>query len=180
MNLSETIGERIRRIRLEKGLSVNELQRRSGSGNISLYEKGQRGLTESTVEKIANGLGIDNKILFEVYKRQSRRGMNIEERFWDQVEKTDSCWLWKSRTNWAGYGRFSVGRVEYQAHRIAWTLVNGDIPSKAVIHHKCRNRLCVNPDHLEVIENNSAHLRMRNDNLLNEVFGDIEVKGVNK
>jgi len=37
------------------------------------------------------------------------------------------------------------------AHRVAWELIRGPIPSDMTIDHLCRNRGCVNPVHLEVV-----------------------------
>jgi hypothetical protein len=38
------------------------------------------------------------------------------------------------------------------AHRVAYEFVKGPIPEGMELHHKCRIRDCVNPDHLEPIE----------------------------
>lgn len=36
-------------------------------------------------------------------------------------------------------------------HRVSFTNANGYIPGKKQIDHVCRNRRCVNPDHLEMV-----------------------------
>jgi len=36
------------------------------------------------------------------------------------------------------------------AHRIAWELTNGPIPDGVHLHHRCENKACVNPAHLEI------------------------------
>lgn len=82
----------------------------------------------------------------------------IEARFWRRVDKSKSCWEWHSDGS-KGYGRFALyGRME-QAHRVAWELVKGPIPSGMQIDHICRNRLCVNPDHLEPVTAKVNYLR---------------------
>lgn len=76
--------------------------------------------------------------------------MSVEERFWAKVEKTDGCWLWKAAMRLNGYGCFNFkGRLE-SAHRVAYTLVKGDIPDGMVIMHSCDMRRCVNPAHLSL------------------------------
>jgi hypothetical protein len=78
-------------------------------------------------------------------------------RFWGHVNKTETCWLWTRATNNAGYSFFKLGRKMVTGHRFAWTVTNGPIPAGSQIDHKCRARLCVNPDHLQVVtptENN--------------------------
>src|SRR5713101_5307016 len=50
-----------------------------------------------------------------------------ESRFWRQVQKTDSCWLWTGgRTN--GYGRFWLTGKTVMAHRLAYEWLVGPIP----------------------------------------------------
>jgi hypothetical protein len=71
--------------------------------------------------------------------------------FWDRVEKTDGCWLWKGKTLKLGYGQLRRGGREILAHRYAYEITHGAIPEGLQIDHICRNRLCVNPAHLEAV-----------------------------
>ena len=87
----------------------------------------------------------------------------LEERFWPKVEKTEECWNWKASLNGRGYGQIGVvinGKPKNcVAHRIAYELVKGPIPEGLTLDHLCRNRLCVNPDHLEPVTNKENIMR---------------------
>lgn len=80
------------------------------------------------------------------------RPRTTEERFWNKVEKTDSCWLWLGALTSHGYGNFYVGGGRatpryVQAHQFAY----GSVPTGQNLDHLCRNRRCVNPAHLEAV-----------------------------
>jgi hypothetical protein len=76
---------------------------------------------------------------------------SLPGRFWDKVEKTESCWLWTAYTAHNGYGRFMFERKVEAAHRLAYLDRYGEIPEGLEIDHLCRVRHCVNPDHLEAV-----------------------------
>ena len=74
---------------------------------------------------------------------------NTPEKFWSMVQQSDACWIFQGRKNSDGYGKISFGgRKNDSAHRVAWKLKNGDIPSGLCVLHKCDNPPCCNPDHL--------------------------------
>lgn len=77
----------------------------------------------------------------------------LAERFWEKVEITETCWLWTSCLNGAGYGfvyRNDTGKPD-RAHRVTYEWFKGPIPSDLVVDHLCRVRHCVNPDHMELV-----------------------------
>lgn len=83
-----------------------------------------------------------------------------EDRFWEKVEPTGFCWNWTGCVVVAGYGRFGVGNgVVANAHRWAYEYLVGPIPEGADLDHLCRNRACVNPDHLEPVTRGDNVLR---------------------
>ena len=71
----------------------------------------------------------------------------LEERFWEKVDKSDGCWLWKASLR-NGYGDIWINGHHVAAHRVAWELINGAIPEGVEVLHKCDNPPCVRPDHL--------------------------------
>lgn len=81
---------------------------------------------------------------------------NDEERFWGLVDigPPDQCWIFLGKKTPAGYGYFMVDGKALRAHRIAWSLFNGDIPIDArtgnsmFICHTCDRPACVSVSHL--------------------------------
>ena len=73
-----------------------------------------------------------------------------ELKFWSKVEKTESCWNWTAGSC-HGYGYFWFNKKMRRTHRLAYELLKGEIPKEMTLDHLCRNRACVNPEHLEVV-----------------------------
>lgn len=71
-------------------------------------------------------------------------------RYW---VRGDGCWEWLSNKTKAkgGYGRISRGGKMVLAHRFMYERAKGPIPDGLTLDHLCRNRLCVNPGHLEPV-----------------------------
>jgi HNH endonuclease len=67
----------------------------------------------------------------------------------------DGCWVWKRALQKDGYG-IVHGAL---AHRRYYELLVGPIPDGLEIDHLCRNRACVNPDHMEPVTKNENRRR---------------------
>lgn len=67
-------------------------------------------------------------------------------------ENPNDCWEWMGSVNKkTGYGKKKFGGKTLLAHRWMYQILFGRIPDNTVINHKCQNRSCVNPYHLEVV-----------------------------
>jgi hypothetical protein len=92
---------------------------------------------------------------------KGRRNQDVDIRFWSRVNigENNECWPWTGRIWSIGrkpYGRFTTangkpGGIKWYAHRYAWTSINGTIPSHLQIDHICRNKLCCNPAHMQLL-----------------------------
>lgn len=71
-----------------------------------------------------------------------------EDRFWSNVHKTDTCWLWTGHTVRRGYGSIQFHGKHMRANRVSWIIHHGEIPDGLHVCHSCDIPACVNPDHL--------------------------------
>lgn len=108
-------------------------------------------------------------------KDQKNRRRDILKRIKENVvvNEETGCWEWLGPTSGpmnkpgggGGYGRISLGGTTMAVHRVVFTHFFGIIPHKKHIDHKCRNRLCCNPDHLELVTIKQNHRRRRKTSL---------------
>lgn len=81
--------------------------------------------------------------------------------FWRMVYKYGSipvnkpcvgnCWIWLGNVNNNGYGYLTIGDRTQRAHRVVYELVlGGPIPKDKQINHRCDNKICVRPTHLQL------------------------------
>ena len=84
--------------------------------------------------------------------RSITRSLTATERLFAKVDASGDCWAWTGSVDRKGYGQFhDTWRTTTGAHRAVYEALVGPLPDSLVIDHLCRNRLCVNPDHLEPV-----------------------------
>ncbi|GAA2940792.1 HNH endonuclease signature motif containing protein [Glutamicibacter bergerei] len=115
-----------------------------------------RGCSFDGCERVHKGHGLCDQHLV-----QSKSGKGLTEivdrfvpdyvRFERHYEVTDSCWQWTGAIRKDGYVSFLYRGETMNAHRASFMIHVGEIPPGKEIDHRCRNRSCVNPEHLRIV-----------------------------
>lgn len=67
------------------------------------------------------------------------------------VNKETGCWDWLAACLSNGYSVFHLNKKSVKGHRYSYQYFKTAIPENYQIDHICRNRKCVNPNHLEAV-----------------------------
>lgn len=120
-------------------------------GGPSVFTVGRRGDGEQWLcahwASPGDEWGLGGRIVFQMSKN------NLLDRIFEKVDKTDTCWNWTGATR-TGYGRVRKGKRGegvLTAHKVVYETLIGKVPTGLVLDHLCRNRVCVNPEYLEVV-----------------------------
>lgn len=95
--------------------------------------------------------------------------------YWNKVKKTSSCWFWTG-ANSNGYGLWNNSGKLLSVHRLSYEQHVGEIAEGMEIDHLCKNRNCVNPEHLEAVthltntERGSNYKHGKSENYMKKKF----------
>ncbi len=105
--------------------------------------------------------------------KRARLSPDVAARFWAKVGVQGDCWVWTAGKVGAGYGHFAQGGKPKMilAHRWAYEAMVTEIPDGLELDHLCRNKACVNPDHLDPVTH--AVNLARNPNAINNTCGHV-------
>lgn len=70
-----------------------------------------------------------------------------------KINSENGCWEWTAALDRYGYGAIKVNYKMLRAHRYIFSIIKKevDLDKNKALDHLCRNRKCVNPDHLEEV-----------------------------
>ena len=75
------------------------------------------------------------------------------DRFTSKViaNEASGCFLWTAAIDFHGYGVFYCQGKMLRAHKVIYEHLYGPVKDGNILHHLCRVRHCVNPEHLSQI-----------------------------
>lgn len=77
-----------------------------------------------------------------------KRGETLA-RLWANTEKTpDECWLWLGAKNDSGYPYVRHAGRMTGVHRLVYALTGNPLHPGDAVNHRCHQRACINPAHL--------------------------------
>lgn len=74
-------------------------------------------------------------------------------------DPSSGCWIWRGRLSKKGYAYARLDGKVVRAHRAVYQAMNAYIVAHWDVDHLCRNRACVNPEHLEQVPRRVNFLR---------------------
>lgn len=73
------------------------------------------------------------------------------------------CWIWFGSKKENGYAQITRDGKHMYVHRAMYEFFREPIPTGLVVDHLCMNRACVNPMHMELVDQKTNNYRGRGD-----------------
>lgn len=96
----------------------------------------------------------------------------LEERFarWTERDSNTECWIWIGFLD-NGYGHMKYEGRDRKSATVSYEFYKGLVPKGMVLDHLCRNRACINPNHLEAVTQKENWLRGDGPKVIREKNG---------
>lgn len=75
-----------------------------------------------------------------------------------QVRPETKCWEWRGQVSNSGHGRIMIRdhinnlNKTVSAESASYIAFVNEIPDGKMVRQTCSNRLCINPEHLEIVD----------------------------
>ena len=73
-----------------------------------------------------------------------------------QLDEEKHCWIWRGQISNSGYGRTMIrdqnATKMVSAQKASYMHFFNEVPEGYLVKQSCGNRLCINPQHLELME----------------------------
>jgi len=155
MNINEKDLLTIQEFAKIAGIHYNTVRNMIKNGRLNAFKIGCGGITsdyripKSEIQRLSI-INHDEIINYLVEKRINEKQAKYNLNFFEKVEKTQTCWIWKGAKTSSGYGVYTYKSKYMRAHRASYLMFKGEIPTYALVLHSCNVRDCVNPDHLHL------------------------------
>jgi len=115
-----------------------------------ILELRSQGLTQ---KQISQELGCHESYVWLTLKNEGLtnkiKDLSPIDRLKFRLKSNDDTGCWEFQGTLAGgYGQIKIEGVNHRAHRLAYSLLVGEIPEGLLVCHHCDNPKCCNPDHL--------------------------------
>lgn len=112
--------------------------------------KGKR-QTKEHIEKRRQGI-------LKTFLANPRKIRDIRKKILGKIKVcAGGCWVWGGAIfKESGYGQIRITTKKYhsklrRAHIVSYETFVGEVPKNLELDHLCRNKLCINPEHLEPV-----------------------------